>query len=133
MPTLQVEAQIPPEKLLEAVAQLSQTELDRFIKQVMHLRAHARTPGLSKIESDLLLKINQGVPPNVQKRFDELNAKRKDETLTPTEHDQLLQLIDVIEDFDAQRAKYLAELAQYRGVTLPALMQDLGIRQPEYA
>lgn len=37
-------------------------------------------------ESELMLKINQGLAPDIQKRFDALVAKRQAETLTPEEH-----------------------------------------------
>jgi len=72
------------------------------------------------------------LPPDIQKHYNELNAKRKAETLTPEEHQELLQLIDRIEKSDAQRVKYLAELAQIRGISLTALMKELDIRPPAY-
>ncbi len=83
-------------------------------------------------ETELLLKINQGLPFDTQKRYDGLVAKRKAETLTLDEHQELLGLIEQIEKSDAERVKHLADLARLRGTTLTALMKDLGIRLPAY-
>lgn len=78
------------------------------------------------------LKINQGLPDDVQRRFDELVARRQDETLTPDEHQELLHLIDQIEKSDVKRVQYLAELARLRGISLTTLMDQLGIHPPGY-
>jgi len=59
-------------------------------------------------------------------------AKRRAETLTTEEHQELLALIDRIEQADAERVQTLAELARLRHVTVTALMAQLGIRRPAY-
>ena len=41
--------------------------------------------------------------------------------------------VDAIEQADADRLKYLLELAQLRSTTLDALMDQLGIRRPVHA
>jgi len=133
MPTLQIEAQLSSDALLEAVKQLSQPELEQFTSQVVVLTAQRRAPSLPDDEVELLLKINQAVAPDTQRRYDELIAKRQAENLTTEEYDELLQLTRDIEQFEARRVEYLAELARRRGVTLTALMQALGIQQPPYA
>ena len=84
-------------------------------------------------KTELLLKINQGLPFDTQKRYDELVAKRKAETLAPDEHQELLGVIEQIEKSDAERIKHLADLARLRGTILTALMKDLGIHPPVYA
>ncbi|MDM8514928.1 hypothetical protein QUF76_01920 [Desulfobacterales bacterium HSG16] len=48
-------------------------------------------------ESELLLKINQGVPQRLQARYDELIAKRRELSLSTEEYDELLKLTDRIE------------------------------------
>ncbi len=133
MSTIQVKTELPLDELLRAVEQLSLPDLEQLMSQIIALQAQHKAPSLSKIETELLLKINQGLPVNVQKRFDELVSKRQAETLTSDEHYKLLRLIDQVENADAQRMKYMAELARLRGVSLTTLLQDLGIRQPAYA
>ncbi|MCI0477437.1 MAG: hypothetical protein L0Y55_14420 [Anaerolineales bacterium] len=133
MPVVQVEAQVPTDELLKAVGRLSQPDLEQFVSQVITLRAQRQAPGLPRAESELLLKINEGVPPDLQARYNELIAKRQAEALTPDEYQELLRLTQQAEKMQARRVEYLAELARLRGVTLTALMEDLGIRTPPYA
>ncbi|NIM13234.1 MAG: STAS/SEC14 domain-containing protein [Candidatus Aminicenantes bacterium] len=130
MPTVQVKAQLSTDDLMQAVKQLSPSELEGFVSHIIAFQAHQKAPGLSKDESELLLKINQGVPPDIQERYDELIAKRQSETLTPGEYDELLRITDQVEKLDAARVEYLKELARIRQTSLTALMEDLRIRTP---
>ena len=132
MPTVQVKAQLSSDDLMHAVKQLNPSELEGFVSQIIAFQAHQKAPGLSKDEAELLLKINQGVPPDIQDRYDELITKRKSETLTPEEYDELLRITDQVEKLDAERLKYLEELACIREISLTALMEDLQIQTPTY-
>lgn len=130
MSTIQVQTELPFDELLKAVEQLSLPDLEQLMSQVIALQAQHKAPNLSKDETELLLKINQRLPFDLQKRFDELVTKRQTETLTPTEHQELLRLTDQIEKSDAERVKYMADLARLRGVSLTTLMEQLQIRPP---
>lgn len=132
MPAIQSKSSVSFDELLNTAEQLSLAELERLVSRAIELRAKRSARSLPKVEAQLLKKINQGLPLEIQKRFRELNAKRKAETLTPEEHQELLRLIDQIESANVKRVKYLAELAGIRGVTLTALMEDLDIRPPAY-
>ncbi len=132
MPTVQVNAQLSTDDLMQAVKQLSSSELEGFVWKIIALQAHQKAPGLSKDESELLLKINRGLPPDIQERYDELIAKRQSETLTPGEYDELLRLTDQVEKLDAERIEHLKELAHLRQTSLTALMENLHIRTPAY-
>ncbi|MBM3130730.1 MAG: STAS/SEC14 domain-containing protein [Chloroflexi bacterium] len=129
---MQVEAQVPTDELLKAVGRLSQPDLEQFVFQVIALRAKRQTAGLPRAESELLLKINEGVPSDIQTRYNELMTKRRAETLTPNEYEELLRLTQQVEKLEARRVEYLAELARLRGTSLTALMENLGIRAPAY-
>ena len=133
MPTIQVETQLSTDKLLKAVGQLNQAELEQFVCQIIKLRAQRQVHVLSQGEAQLLLKINEGLPPKVQKRYDELIAKRREESLTPDEYDDLLRLSAENENMEARRMEYFVELARYRKVSLTDLMESMGIRSPAYA
>ena len=133
MPIVQVKAQLSTDELLKAVRQLTPTELERLAFQIIALRAQRQAPSLPQDEAELLLKINQGVPPEVQKRYNELIAKRRAESLSPDEYDELLRLTDQVENLEARRMEYLAELARLRQTSLTKLMENLGIRPPVYA
>ncbi len=132
MPVVQVERQLSTEDLLKAAGQLSQSELEQFTYRVITLRAQHQAPSLPRAEARLLRKINQGIPVTIQNRYDELTAKRRDETLSSDEYEELLRLTDQIEEIEARRLGYLAELARLRRTTLADLMGTLGIRPPTY-
>ena len=116
--------------LLRAAQQLSLPELEAFIAQIMALHAHRSVSIGPLAEADLIHLIKNAIPPAVQRRYDELKGKRRAETLTPAEHDEFLRLIELVEQIDAQRVQYLAQLARLRGVTLEQVMTDLGIQAP---
>jgi hypothetical protein len=88
---------------------------------------------LPKDETELLQQINCGLPADIRQRYDALNAKLHDETITPQEHAELLALIDRIELADAERMQRLITLARLRGVSVDTLMRQLGIRRTMYA
>jgi hypothetical protein len=133
MSTVKVEIQLSSQELLKAVEQLSLTDLEQFVSQVLLLQAQRKANSLPQAEAELLQKINQGIPSDTQKNYDELIAKRQAETLTPEEHSELLRLTEQIEKLQAQRLESLAELARLRKTSLTALMENLGIQVPTYA
>ncbi|MFZ4662557.1 MAG: STAS/SEC14 domain-containing protein [Caldilineaceae bacterium] len=132
MAIIQLQSQISLDALVGGVEQLSTADLEWLTNQVLAVRAKRRAPSLPHKEVELLQKINQGLPAETQQRFDLLTAKRRAETLTDEEYEELLELVDEIELRDAKRVEYLAELAQLRSVSLRTLMQQLDIRPPAY-
>lgn len=133
MTVVQIQAHLSMEELLKAIGQLSPPELEIFVQSTLILRAQRQAPHVNHAETELLRKINQGLPLSTQKRYAALIAKRRAETLTAEEYQELLKLTNDVENFEAQRVVCLTELAQLRQVTLEALMQQLGIKAPEYA
>jgi gamma-glutamyl phosphate reductase len=131
MAFIHLEAQISPDELLKAADQLSQPELEQFLKQLLARHAQRRAPSLPANEADLLRAINQGVPAEARDRYELLIARRKESTLTAAEYDELLRLSDEIEAGDAARAADLASLARLRGIPLGVLLDQLGIRAPQ--
>jgi hypothetical protein len=132
MPVIQLEAQLPVDKLLSAVKQLSEPELERFALDVNALVAKRKAPSLAHHEAKLLLKINEGVPAALQQRYNELIAERQAETLAEDEYAELLRLTQQVEQIEVARVEHLAELARLRGISLTALMENLGITAPAY-
>lgn len=131
MSKVQVRSQIELEvdDLLEGVARLPTRDLESFTKRVLALRARRLANTLPDDESDLLRAINRGLPAEVHARFHELQAKRHDETISEAEYAELLDLIDQIELWDAERMQYLIRLAQHRNQPVDALLEQLGMRQ----
>jgi hypothetical protein len=121
------------DELVQAANRLNEPDLDQLIDRVMVLRAKRKSPILSQAETELLLVINEGIPPNLHQRYQTLVEKRNAETLTNEEYQVLLDLSDRIEVLAAQRAAALLKLAELRQITLMQLMDDLGIQAPSYA
>src|SRR5690349_14542677 len=114
---------LPPEleaQLREEAARAG-LDPDTFIRSALEERlqdAQSRVTAspshLSRVEADLLQKINQGLPPPVWQRYHELIAKRRAETLLADEQAELIALSDRIEETNAQRLEFLVELARLR-------------------
>ena len=134
MPKVHVTSQIEIDldEVLQGLARLGTKELEQFVDKVIALRAQRRAPSLPKDETELLQQINRGLPADIRQRYDALNAKLHDETITPQEHEELLTLIDRIELTDAERMQSLVALAQLRGVSVDTLMEQLGIHRTTY-
>jgi hypothetical protein len=124
MPTIQVET----DQLLNAALQMSPAELDQFVTKLFSIKARERAPVLSEREAELLQKIYQGIPPEMQERLNELIKKRQSYTITDDELQELIKLTNQVELFDAERLKHLIELAHLRNVPLDDLIRQLGIK-----
>ena len=116
------------DELLKAVDSLSEPDLDNLVKRALFVRARRKMNVLTPAETDLLLEINQGIPAQVHDRYEVLLEKRDDETLTEDNYRELLDLSNQIEGFGVKRIEALAKLATFRQVSLPKLMDDLGIQ-----
>jgi hypothetical protein len=132
MAIVQISAELTTDKILEAAKQFNPAELEELTLQLRTLRAKKTTPHLSRRETELLKKINEGVPPEISRPLQELRAKMEDETITEAEHAELLRLMDEMERFGVERLTWLIELAQLRNQTVPQLIDTLGL-QPKYA
>ncbi|HYQ93118.1 MAG TPA: STAS/SEC14 domain-containing protein [Candidatus Competibacteraceae bacterium] len=133
MAVIQLEAQVSSVQLLRALEQMPSEELDRFVEQALALHAQRSAAHLDRTESELLLQINRGIPPERRERYETLLAKRQAETLNSEEYTELLRLTEQIEQLDASRLTALAELARLRHTSLVELMRTLGIQPPDYA
>jgi hypothetical protein len=126
VPTTQPDASTS--ELLKAVEQLSLPDLERFVSDVLELRARRVAPFVSGSEAELLARVAEAaLPEDRHRRYHDLREKLHDETLTPAEHAELLKLSDEIEARNVGRVKALLQLAQLRGTTLAGVMRQLGI------
>lgn len=128
MPTLKIEAQISAIDLVQAIEQLSQTELEQFVEQVLQVKAQRIAPSLSINESELLIKINQDLPQELRHLYQTLIEKRNQENLIEAEYQQLLELTEEVEKYQAQRLEYLTQLAQIRQLSLTNLIAQMGLK-----
>ena len=108
-------------------------EPERYARHMLEEQLHRERPAdarsLPRAESELLQRINEGLPEETWRQYHDLAAKRRAETLTPEQHQTLIGLFDQVEMDYARRLESVLALARLRGTTLEAQMQALGIPQ----
>ena len=122
MPTVQVMSavEIELEQVLDSVAELELSELEKFAAEVNGLLARRKRLGSPTKERELLDAIEQRPSAKVRQRYTLLNQKLQDESLTDKEHAELVELVEQIEAFDVKRLKNLIELAQLSAAAPPS-------------
>ena len=78
-------------------------------------------------EANLLQKINRSLSIEVLERYDFLQEKRANKTLSEAEFQELSDIVEQKEMMNVERLKYLGELATIRKVSLRELMKDLNL------
>ncbi len=78
-------------------------------------------------ESKLLMEINDGFPSAFWERYKTLRALLDEHTLTGSDHDEFLKMVNLVEQKQATRLEALAQLAKLRGVTLSTIIRTLGL------
>lgn len=116
------------DELLREIQRLGMREIEQLLARLLRLRAERSAPSLSARETELLTRINQGLPEPVASRYQELMERRRRAVLTPEEHQELLGLTDTAEALQAERARLLADLARLRGTSLNELVEELGLQ-----
>jgi hypothetical protein len=119
------------QSLLYNAAQMPVTELESFIHQLNALVTRKKTPDNNVRETVLLDKINRTVLAKLKReRYHALIYKLEMETISDTDHAELLELVEEEEKIRVKRLKYLIELSQLRNTTLPQLMKTLELTEP---
>ena len=119
-------------QILAAVEHLSLPELEAVASRVLALRAARRDPHVDSEETTLLQRINQTLPDDLKMRLQALIAQRDTAGLTEAEYTELAALTARLEVLHADRMEALATLAQRRGVTVDAVMRQLGVHCPDH-
>ena len=111
--------------ILKGISELETKDLEKFMQKIGHLIACRKVAYLPERETFLLMKINKAIPVPLQKRYEALLAKNREETITPIEHEELLTIIDKVETKNAERLENLIELSRIRNMSLDMLMTQL--------
>ena len=126
---------LPEQVATRAVQIANQTQRrveDVLIEWIDREAVKPQSETLLHTEAELLQSINLGFSEEWWQRYHELVTKRRAESLTPNEHQELLTLTDQLENANARRVANLIELAKLRNTSLEALMRDLDITAPAY-
>jgi hypothetical protein len=60
---------------LRVVKQLPPSEFEKFTTKFNRIHSKPKTRSLSKKETELLMKINEGIPDEIRQRYDKLYRK----------------------------------------------------------
>lgn len=118
--------------LIESISDIEDTtlliQLQVFLQK--KLSEDLGTKNKKEQETDLLLKINEGLDSETQKRYLELSQKSVNHTLTENEHQEFLILIEKTENQAVNRLKYLIELSKLWNTSVGNTMNRLEISTP---
>ena len=109
------------------MGQLALSDLEQVMNKGYYLLAEKKAPHLSKRETELFREINDGFDEVFWYRYKELRGKLEDETMTPTENEEFLKMNEEVEAKNVIRLRSVAELAQLRQMSIPDLMNQLGL------
>lgn len=122
---IKIIADVQSEPLLNNLLQLLKQEVPKTA-----VAKKTPKPALSEEVSALLLKINEGLPKEIQERYNALSLKTVQETLSTAEHEELLKLVPKVEAKTVERLTYLVELAQLWKMSVDEVMEKLDIQTP---
>lgn len=128
--TIQINLEPNLEKELLHQAQVKGMGIDELI--ITTLKGYLKSSSFYNKESILLQKINEGFSANFWENYHQLITLRQDEKITSEDLNKLIEMTNKMEAANAERLAYLSELAQLRQVSLLQLMNDLGLKSPEY-
>ncbi len=122
--------EMPPEMEAQVreAAEAEGVDAATFLREAAeaHLRQH--DPARLLTDSELLARINRGFPEAFWNRYRKLVARRRAETLTRKEQQELIGMSDQLEAMRVERLQYLMKLAQRRQTAVDALMTELDLR-----
>ncbi len=123
-------------EVLQGLAELNLSDLERFAKQFTKLLEKKKFPEISQREQKLIDQIKNGGPSEgFYKKYDPLSLKCAQGIMTEDENKVYLELIKVSEKWAVERLKFMVELADIWGVSLDDVLKRLDIqpREPVYA
>lgn len=122
---------IPSTYVSHFLAALPTDELEAVVREASALLTRRRTPDKKAREAQLMLRLNTECVLSEAHwaKFWDLTAKQDADQLTEKEQAELFQLIEEEERMRVVRVKIMGELAQLKGISLPVLAQQLGIKQ----
>ena len=112
------------EYLLNAVAQMPENEFNQFVEKAREIRTQRKPLA----ENDLIHKINTIYSAEKRQRFNQLNEKFQQESLTPKEYEELLKLNDEFEILNAKKLEYLGEIAIMRGESFDNVVKEFRVK-----
>jgi len=130
MSKIQVQTIIDTDSLVVGAASLQLSELEKLVRELDAVIVRKRSLDQELRQRELIRLINQSVLEVEQRsRYLMLVEKLEDETISQDEHQEFIALTEKDEQLRNDRLKYLIELAQLSNVSLPQLMEQMGLIQ----
>jgi hypothetical protein len=134
MTKMQTQTNLNLKSLMGGFTDMPLQDLESFIKELNALAIRKRIADKGKTDKSLLLKINKAIlPEETMERYTLLQEKMEVETLSDSEYQELLNLVNQEEKLRNKRFQYLFELSQLRSIPLTELMNRLGLNAPVHA
>ncbi len=130
--TLEIEMTPELEQQLQQAAQKAGVTPDAYIVRLLQQNLKP-TYKLPDNEVELLQRIDRSLSHIEWQRYSDLLSKRNAQTLTPTEHNELIAISEQIELANAHRIEALGELSRIRNTNINDLIGELGLGQIVYA
>ncbi|MBD2771266.1 hypothetical protein [Iningainema tapete] len=130
--TLEIEITPELEQQLQQAAEKAGVTPDAYIVRLLQQNLKP-THSLPENEVELLQRIDRSLSHIEWQRYSDLLSKRDAQTLTPTEHNELIAVSEQIELANAHRIEALGELSRIRNTSINDLIAELGLGQIVYA
>ena len=121
--------------LKEVLKSLQISDLETIIREASALITRRKAKDKKKVESELLYQLNHVYVPSQEHldRFFKLVEKRNQNSINPSELNELQQLIDEEEAFQVQRIKILGKLGELWNMPILEVVKKLGLKPLESA
>jgi replicative DNA helicase len=116
------------DELIQSFTQLNSKDMDAFLKKLNQVTSQNSKISSSSEEDILLQQIKEIIPASVLRRFNQLQSKQNNLTITDKEQSEILVLTDFIEEKSAERLVLLSALAKIRQISVLELVQQIKLK-----
>lgn len=116
------------DNIYNSISDFNLMELNSLMTKVAQLRKQKLPTVLSHLETDLLRKINEGFPDDVQKRYNYLLEKKENATLNDKEYKELLKITKYSENINVQRVENVIKIAKIKNKTYDEIIEELELK-----
>ncbi len=125
--------QVGMEDLINGVSKMETPTLEKFMQTMGQILAIRKGTPSAEHEKEMLSKIENIIPAFVKRRYKQLHNKLQKESISETEHQELLQITDFMEERALERLRLMAELAALRKVSLKTIMDEFRTKRYVHA
>ena len=134
MSKVQTQAALDTSVFLAGADNIKTDELETFVRELNSIIFRRKSKDTAYRQRELLRLINQtALPKDKRERYLELAEQLDAETIGEPERQEFLRLVAMEEELRNERVRLLLELSQLRQISLPQLMEEMGLTPPGHA